>query len=61
MATKNKLALFCHVPAAHCLGVHDLSNIYRVPMLLHAQVRRPPNESAPRVGAYARPLRWLPE
>jgi len=37
IATKNKLALFCHVPAAHCLGVHDLSNIYRVPMLLHAQ------------------------
>jgi CTP synthase len=37
MGTKNKLALFCHVPAAHCLGVHDLSNIYRVPMLLHAQ------------------------
>jgi CTP synthase len=35
--TKDKLALFCHVPAAHCLGVHDLSNIYRVPMLLHAQ------------------------
>jgi hypothetical protein len=40
MGTKNKLALFCHVPAAHCLGVHDLSNIYRVPLLLHAQVCR---------------------
>ena len=36
-STKKKLALFCHVPAAHCLGVHDLSNIYRVPLLLHAQ------------------------
>ena len=37
MGTKRKLALFCHVPAEHCLGVHDLSNIYRVPLLLHAQ------------------------
>lgn len=37
LATKRKLALFCHVPAEHCLGVHDLSNIYRVPLLLHAQ------------------------
>merc|ERR1719424_2541053 len=29
--------MFCHVPTEHCLGVHDLSNIYRVPLLLHAQ------------------------
>uniref|UniRef100_A0A7S2H0U2 CTP synthase n=1 Tax=Haptolina brevifila TaxID=156173 RepID=A0A7S2H0U2_9EUKA len=36
-STKQKLANFCHVPAEHCLGVHDLSNIYRVPMLLHSQ------------------------
>ena len=37
MGTKRKLAMFCHVPTEHCLGVHDLSNIYRVPLLLHAQ------------------------
>jgi len=37
LSTKKKLALFCHVPAEHCLGVHDLSNIYRVPLLLNAQ------------------------
>jgi len=36
-ACKQKLANFCHVPAEHCLGVHDLSNIYRVPLLLHSQ------------------------
>ena len=36
-AVKQKLANFCHVPAEHCLGVHDLSNIYRVPLLLHSQ------------------------
>ena len=25
------------MPAEHCLGVHDVSNIYRVPLLLHHQ------------------------
>ena len=39
-SVKQKLANFCHVPAEHCLGVHDLSNIYRVPLLLHAQACR---------------------
>mmetsp|Transcript_24339 Transcript_24339/g.53153 ORF Transcript_24339/g.53153 Transcript_24339/m.53153 type:complete len:702 (-) Transcript_24339:362-2467(-) len=36
-STKHKLALFCHVPPEHCLGVHDVSNIYRVPLLLNHQ------------------------
>ena len=36
-SVKQKLANFCHVPADHCIGVHDLSNIYRVPLLLHSQ------------------------
>jgi len=36
-STKRKLALFCHVPPNQCLGVHDVSNIYRVPLLLHHQ------------------------
>jgi len=39
-ATKHKLALFCHVPPEHCLGVHDVSNIYRVPLLLNHQVQQ---------------------
>ena len=36
-STKEKLANFCHVPAENCLGVHDVSNIYRVPLLLQHQ------------------------
>ena len=35
--TKSKLALFCQVEPECCLGVHDVSNIYRVPLLLHHQ------------------------
>lgn len=36
-ATKRKLALFCQVPSDHVLAVHDVSNIYHVPLLLQAQ------------------------
>ncbi len=36
-ATKEKLALFCHVPESHVLSAHDVSNIYRVPLLLEEQ------------------------
>jgi len=36
-STKHKLALFCHVPPENCIGVHDVSNIYRVPLLLNFQ------------------------
>ena len=37
VATKDKLALFCHVPASHILSAHDVSNLYRVPLLLEEQ------------------------
>tara|TARA_B100001750_G_C15511976_1_gene604294 strand:+ start:472 stop:2127 length:1656 start_codon:yes stop_codon:yes gene_type:complete len=36
-ATKEKLALFCHVDKTHVLSAHDVSNIYRVPILLEDQ------------------------
>ncbi len=36
-ATKEKLALFCHVDKTHVLSAHDVSNIYRVPILLEEQ------------------------
>jgi len=32
--TKEKLAMFCHVPEDQCVGMHDVSNIYRVPLLI---------------------------
>ena len=35
--TKEKLALFCHVEPSHVLGAHDVSNIYRVPLMLNDQ------------------------
>ncbi|HIC76056.1 MAG TPA: CTP synthase (glutamine hydrolyzing) [Candidatus Poseidoniales archaeon] len=36
-ATKEKLALFCHVEPSHVLSAHDVSNIYRVPQMLNEQ------------------------
>jgi CTP synthase len=36
-ATKEKLALFCHVEPSHVLSTHDVSNIYRVPLMLNEQ------------------------
>lgn len=35
--TRDKLALFCQVPPENVLTVHDVPNIYHVPMLLHEQ------------------------
>jgi CTP synthase (UTP-ammonia lyase) len=35
--TREKLALFCQVPPEHVITVHDVSNIYHVPLLLEAQ------------------------
>ena len=35
--TKDKLALFCHVPASHVISAHDMTNLYRVPLLLAEQ------------------------
>ncbi|KAI9911725.1 hypothetical protein PsorP6_009176 [Peronosclerospora sorghi] len=36
-ATKAKIGMFCQVPANHVLSVHDVSNIYHVPLLLARQ------------------------
>jgi len=33
-ATKDKIASFCHVKPDFIIGVHDVSNLYRVPLLL---------------------------
>lgn len=35
--TKRKLALFCHVPPNAVASVHDVSNTYRIPMMLQEQ------------------------
>lgn len=35
--TKEKLALFCHVDESHVLSAHDVSNLYRIPLLLEEQ------------------------
>ena len=34
---KEKLASFCHVPVDQVLTMHDVSNIWRVPLMLQAQ------------------------
>lgn len=36
-ATKEKLSQFCHVPADHILNLHDVSNIWHIPLLLRDQ------------------------
>jgi len=36
-ATKEKLALFCHVAEDHVFSAHDVSNIYHVPLMLEEQ------------------------
>merc|ERR1719199_1454620 len=33
-STRKKLSLFCQVPANHVISLHDISNIYRCPLLL---------------------------
>jgi CTP synthase len=35
--TREKISNFCHVPADNVLSVHDVKNIYQVPMLLQQQ------------------------
>ncbi|GAV57018.1 GATase domain-containing protein/CTP_synth_N domain-containing protein, partial [Cephalotus follicularis] len=35
--TKAKLSQFCHVPAANILNIHDVPNIWHVPLLLKNQ------------------------
>lgn len=29
--------MFCHVPPAQVVGIHDVSSVYHVPLLLRAQ------------------------
>lgn len=36
-STKNKISSFCHVPSEHVLSVHDVDNIYHVPLILIEQ------------------------
>ncbi|GAB2282218.1 hypothetical protein Dimus_016767 [Dionaea muscipula] len=35
--TKDKLSQFCHVPAGNILNIHDVPNIWHVPLLLRSQ------------------------
>eukprot|EP00916_Digyalum_oweni_P024706 GHVL01040851.1.p1 GENE.GHVL01040851.1~~GHVL01040851.1.p1 ORF type:complete len:637 (-),score=108.64 GHVL01040851.1:1336-3246(-) len=35
--TRDKIAVFCQVPKEHVISVHDVSNIYRVPLELRNQ------------------------
>ncbi|KAJ9064233.1 CTP synthase ura7 [Entomophthora muscae] len=34
---KQKISMFCHVPANQVLGVHDVDSVYHVPLLLESQ------------------------
>ncbi|KAF9554143.1 CTP synthase [Agrocybe pediades] len=36
-STKDKISMFCHVSSEQVLGVHDVSSVYHVPLLLQAQ------------------------
>ena len=36
-ATKDKISMFCHVSSEQVVGVHDVSSVYHVPLLLESQ------------------------
>ncbi|KAF7975673.1 hypothetical protein HWV62_8769 [Athelia sp. TMB] len=36
-STKEKISMFCHVSPGQVLGVHDVSSVYHVPLLLQSQ------------------------
>ncbi|KAI0064824.1 CTP synthase [Artomyces pyxidatus] len=36
-ATKEKISMFCHVSEEQVVGVHDVSSVYHVPLLLQSQ------------------------
>ncbi len=36
-ATKAKISMFCHVAPEQVVGVHDVSSVYHVPLLLQSQ------------------------
>lgn len=37
LSTREKISVFCHCPPSHVLSVHDVSNIYHVPIILAEQ------------------------
>jgi CTP synthase len=36
-ATKDKMPMFCHVAQEQVFGIHDLTSVYHVPLLLQSQ------------------------
>lgn len=36
-ATKNKISMFCHVQPQQVVGIHNVSSVYHVPLLLRSQ------------------------
>ncbi|KAJ3113594.1 CTP synthase ura7 [Phlyctochytrium bullatum] len=36
-SVQGKISMFCHVPVANVLAVHDCKSVYHVPLLLHEQ------------------------
>lgn len=36
-STKEKISMFCHVSSEQVFGVHDVSSVYHVPLLLQSQ------------------------
>jgi len=36
-ATKTKISMFCHVAEEQVIGIHDVSSVYHVPLLLQQQ------------------------
>lgn len=36
-ATKNKISMFCHVQPEQVVGIHNVSSVYHVPLLLRSQ------------------------
>jgi CTP synthase len=36
-ATKDKMSMFCHVTQEQVFGIHDLTSVYHVPLLLQSQ------------------------
>ena len=36
-ATKDKISMFCHVVSEQVFGVHDVTSVYHVPLLLQSQ------------------------
>jgi CTP synthase len=34
---KTKISQFCHVPPEDIFGIHNVSNIFRVPLMMHSQ------------------------